>query len=77
LAPRLLEATRLLLDANPTAWPIAFWGSTEFTPVANADEDDLVAGNRVKIREAGIARLRDRLGAAAGASAFNPGSKTT
>jgi DNA polymerase-4 len=82
LAPRLFEAARPLLDAQPdgTAYRLLGIGVTELAPARSADEDDLVGseGNRERFREAAIASLRDRFGPAAvqRGLAFRPGPRT-
>ena len=69
LAPRLFEAARPLLDAQPdrTAYRLLGIAATELAPFERADEYDLVGGdgNRERFREAAIASLRDRYGPAA------------
>jgi DNA polymerase IV len=69
LAPRLFEAARPLLDAQPdrTAYRLLGIAATELALAEHADEDDLVGGDgdREKFREAAIASLRDRYGPAA------------
>ncbi len=69
LAPRLFEAARPLLDAQPDGmtYRLLGIGATQLAPAEGADEDDLIAGgaNRERIREAAIASLRDRFGPAA------------
>jgi DNA polymerase-4 len=82
LAPRLFEAARPLLDAQPDgmAYRLLGIGVTELAPARSADEDDLVGsdGNRERFREAAIASLRDRFGPAAvqRGLAFRPGPRT-
>jgi DNA polymerase IV len=67
LAPRLFDAARPLLDAQPNGMAYRLLGiaATELAPAEGADEDDLVGGDREKTREAAIASLRDRFGPAA------------
>jgi DNA polymerase IV len=81
LAPRLFDAARPLLDAQPVGMAYRLLGiaATELAPASGADEDDLAGGdsNRDKDREAAIASLRDKFGPAAvqrGLS-FRPGSR--
>jgi DNA polymerase IV len=80
LAPRLFEAARPLLDAQPgrTAYRLLGIAATELAPAVRADEDDLVGGARERFREAAIASLRDRFGPAAvqRGLAFRPGPRT-
>ncbi len=69
LAPRLFEAARPLLNAQPEGATFRLLGiaATELAPAQGADDDDLIASGagREKIREAAIASLRDRFGSAA------------
>jgi DNA polymerase IV len=69
LAPRLFEAARPLLDAQPdrTAYRLLGIAATELGLAERADEGDLIGseGDREKSREAAIASLRDRFGPAA------------
>jgi DNA polymerase IV len=69
LAPRLFEAARPLLDAQPegVAYRLLGVAATDFAPAEGADADDLLAGDRgrERFREAAIASLRDRFGPAA------------
>jgi DNA polymerase IV len=82
LAPRLFQAVRALLDAQPdgTAYRLLGIAATELAPAERADEEDLIGGDggREKFREAAIASLRDRFGSAAvqRGLAFRPGSRT-
>jgi DNA polymerase-4 len=82
LAPRLFEAARTLLDAQPdrTAYRLLGIAATELAPAESAGGDDLVGGDgeREKFREAAIASLRDRFGPAAvqRGLAFRPGPRT-
>jgi DNA polymerase IV len=82
LAPRLFEAARPLLDAQPdrTAYRLLGIAATELAPFEPADEDDLVGGDgdRERFREAAIASLRDRYGPAAvqRGLTFRPGPRT-
>ena len=82
LAPRLFEAARPLLDAQPdrTAYRLLGIAATELAPSERADEDDLVGGDgdRERFREAAIASLRDRYGPAAvqRGLTFRPGPRT-
>jgi DNA polymerase-4 len=68
LAPRLFDAARPLLDAQPDGMAYRLLGiaATELRPALDADEDDLIGGDsdREKDREAAIASLRDRFGPA-------------
>ena len=69
LAPRLFDAARTLLDAQPngTSYRLLGVAGTDLAPAEGADEDDLVDRDtaREKSREAAIASLRDKFGAAA------------
>jgi DNA polymerase IV len=68
LAPRLFEAARPLLDAQPagTAFRLLGMAAVELAPALAADKDDLVGGgDREREREAAIASLRDKFGSAA------------
>ncbi len=69
LAPRLFAAARALLEAQPegTAYRLIGVAATDLGPADDADEADLVDRNagREKSREAAIAALRERFGAAA------------
>ena len=69
LAPRLFAAARALLEAQPegTAYRLIGVAATDLGPAADADEADLVDRNsdREKSREAAIAALREKFGAAA------------
>jgi DNA polymerase-4 len=82
LAPRLFEAARPLLDAQPdrTAYRLLGIAATELEPFELAEEDDLVPGDgdRERFREAAIASLRDRYGPAAvqRGLTFRPGPRT-
>jgi len=82
LAPRLFEAVRPLLNAQPdgVAYRLLGIAATELAPAQGADEDDLIAsdGGREKFREAAIASLRDRFGPAAvqRGLTFRPGPRT-
>ena len=82
LAPRLFEAARPLLDAQPdrAAYRLLGIAATELGPVERADEDDLLSGDhdRERFREAAIASLRDRYGPAAvqRGLTFRPGPRT-
>jgi DNA polymerase IV len=66
LAPRLFEAARPLLDAQPegVAYRLLGIAATELAPAEGADADDLLTGARglERFREAAIAALRDRFG---------------
>jgi DNA polymerase IV len=81
LAPRLFDAARPLLDAQPDGMAYRLLGiaATELAPASGADEDDLVGGDsdRDKDREAAIASLRDKFGPAAvqRGLAFRPGPR--
>jgi DNA polymerase-4 len=61
LAPRLFDAVRPLLDAQPDGAGYRLLGvaATELAPAQGADEDDLLAGDggREKVGEAAIAGL--------------------
>ncbi len=80
LAPRLFQAARPLLEAQPNGMAYRLLGiaASELAPAQGADEDDLVDGEREKDREAAIASLRDRFGPAAvqRGLTFRPGPKT-
>ena len=82
LAPRLFEAARPLLNAEPdgAAYRLLGIAATELAPAQGADEDDLIAGDggREKSREAAIAALRDKFGPAAvqRGLTFQPGART-
>ena len=82
LAPRLFQAARMLLDAQPdrTAYRLLGIAATELALFERADEDDLLGGDgdREKFREAAIASLRDRYGPAAvqRGLTFRPGPRT-
>ena len=69
LAPRLFEAARPLLDAEPDGMAYRLLGvaATELAPGWGSDGDDLLGGDvdREKDREAAIASLRDKFGPAA------------
>src|SRR5208282_3794046 len=69
MAPRLFAAARALLDAQDegTAYRLIGVGAGDLKPAREADEADLIEGDRSreKAREAAIAALRDRFGAAA------------
>jgi DNA polymerase IV len=81
LAPRLFEAARPLLDAQPDgiAYRLLGIAATGLAPSQGADEDDLIGGERYreKDREAAIASVRDKFGAAAvqRGLAFRPGPR--
>ena len=81
LAPRLFDLARTLLDAQPegAAYRLLGVAVTELSPSPGADEDDMLEGDggREKSREAAIASLRDRFGAAAvqRGLAFRPGPR--
>jgi DNA polymerase IV len=68
LAPRLFEAARPMLDAQPNGMAYRLLGiaATELAPALGADEADLIEsdGDREKDREAAIASLRDKFGPA-------------
>jgi DNA polymerase IV len=82
LAPRLFEAARPLLDAQPDGMAYRLLGiaATGLELGQGADEDDLVGGEskREKVRETAIASLRDRFGPAAvqRGLTFRPGPRT-
>jgi DNA polymerase-4 len=69
MAPRLFAAARALLDAQAegTAYRLIGVGAGDLKPASEADEGDLIEGNREreKAREAAIAALRDKFGASA------------
>jgi DNA polymerase IV len=79
LTPRLFAAGQALLDAQPgdTAYRPPGLAATDLSP--SADADDLIDGygGREKLREAAIASLRDKFGAAAvqRGLAFRPSSR--
>ena len=81
LAPRLFAEARALLDAQPgsLAYRLIGVAATELAPADLADGNDLVDGDggRERSREAAIATLREKFGAAAvqrGLS-FRPGPR--
>jgi DNA polymerase-4 len=82
LAPRLFEAARPMLDAQPNGMAYRLLGiaATELAPALGADEADLIGrdGDREKDREAAIASLRDKFGPAVvqRGLAFRPGPRT-
>jgi DNA polymerase-4 len=82
LAPRLFEAARPLLNAEPSGLAYRLLGiaATELAPAHGADEDDLFTGDggREKSREAAIAALRDKFGPAAvqRGLTFQPGPRS-
>jgi DNA polymerase IV len=82
LAPRLFEAARPLLNAQPdgAAYRLLGIAATDLAPAQGADEDDLITGDggREKSREAAIAALRDKFGSAAvqRGLTFQPGPRT-
>ncbi len=69
MAPRLFAAARALLEAEPkgNAYRLIGVGAGDLAPAEGADAADLIEGDRSreKAREAAIAELRDRFGAAA------------
>jgi DNA polymerase-4 len=69
MAPRLFAAARALLEAQPegTAYRLIGVGASDLRPASEADEADLIEGDRgrEKAREAAIDALRDKFGAAA------------
>ncbi len=69
MAPRLFAAARALLDVQEegTAYRLIGVGASDLKPASEADEADLVEGDRgrEKAREAAIDALRDKFGAAA------------
>ena len=69
MAPRLFAAARALLEAQEegTAYRLIGVGAGDLKPAREADEADLIEGDRgrEKAREAAIATLRDKFGAAA------------
>ncbi len=68
LAPRLFAAARALLEAQPdgTAYRLIGVAAADLGPADEADETDLIDRNagREKSREAAIAALREKFGAA-------------
>ena len=69
MAPRLFAVARALLEAEPVgqAYRLIGVAAGDLAPAAEADGADLLEGDRSreKAREAAIATLRDRFGAAA------------
>ena len=69
MAPRLFAAARALLEAEPAgqAYRLIGVAAGDLAPAEGADAADLIEGDRSreKAREAAIASLRDRFGAAA------------
>jgi DNA polymerase-4 len=69
MAPRLFAAARVLLEAEPAgqAYRLIGVAAGDLAPAEEADAADLIEGDRSreKAREAAIATLRDRFGAAA------------
>jgi DNA polymerase-4 len=69
LAPRLFEAGRQLLAAQPAAerYRLIGIGASDLKPAAEADAADLIEGDRTKekARETAIEALRDKFGRAA------------
>jgi DNA polymerase-4 len=69
MAPRLFAAARALLGAEPVgqAYRLIGVAASDLAPAEEADAADLIEGDRSreKAREAAIANLRDRFGAAA------------
>ena len=69
MAPRLFTAARALLEAEPASQAYRLIGvaAGDLAPAEEADAADLIEGDRSreKAREAAIATLRDRFGAAA------------
>ena len=69
MAPRLFAAARALLEAEPSgqAYRLIGVAAGDLAPAEEADAADLIEGDRrrEKAREAAIAALRDRFGAAA------------
>jgi len=69
MAPRLFAAARALLEAQPKgeAYRLIGVGAADLMPGGEADDGDLIEGDRTKekAREAAIDALRDRFGAAA------------
>jgi DNA polymerase-4 len=82
LAPRLFEAARPLLDAQPdgVAYRLLGIAASELAPAEGADEEDMFVrdSGREKTREAAIASLRDRFGPSAvqRGLTFRPGPPT-
>jgi DNA polymerase-4 len=80
MAPRLFAAARALLDAQEqgTAYRLIGVGASDLKPAREADEADLIEGDRgrEKAREAAIEALRDKFGATAiqRGLAFEPGA---
>ena len=68
MAPRLFAAARALLEGEPRgqAYRLVGVGTSDLAPAEDADAADLIEGDRrrEKAREAAIASLRDRFGAA-------------
>ncbi len=79
MAPRLFAAARAMLQAQPAgeAYRLIGVGAGDLTPGEQADDGDLLEGDRSKekAREAAIDALRDQFGAAAiqRGLAFKPG----
>jgi DNA polymerase-4 len=68
MAPRLFAVARALLEAEPAgqAYRLIGVAAGDLAPAEEADVADLIEGDRrEKAREAAIATLRDRFGAAA------------
>ena len=69
MAPRLFAVARALLEAQPegTAYRLIGVGAGDLRPAGEADEADLIEGDRgrEKAREKAIDALRDKFGAAA------------
>ena len=80
MAPRLFAVARALLEAEPAgqAYRLIGVAAGDLAPADGADVADLIEGDRSreKAREAAIATLRDRFGAAAvqRGLAYRPGS---
>ncbi len=80
MAPRLFAVARALLEAQKegTAYRLIGVGASDLKPASEADEADLIEGDRgrEKAREAAIDALRDKFGAAAiqRGLAFKPGA---
>ena len=80
MAPRLFAVARALLEAQPAgeAYRLLGVGAGDLLPASEADEGDLIEGDRdkEKAREAAIDALRDKFGAAAvqRGLAFKPGA---
>ncbi|HYA74555.1 MAG TPA: DNA polymerase IV [Roseiarcus sp.] len=80
MAPRLFAVARALLEAQEegTSYRLIGVGASDLKPASEADEADLIEGDRgrEKAREAAIEALRDKFGASAiqRGLAFKPGA---